>query len=92
MMEPAVSVLREKADSRYSLVIMAAKRARDLVDGKPSLLPDEADMPSVTKPVSVAVHEIARELISYKREQEAETEDDYELEAPQAFVQSYLEE
>ncbi len=66
MLEPAVSVLREKTDSRYSLVVMAAKRARDLVDGKPALIrEDELMKMGLTKPVSIAVNEIARDLVSY---------------------------
>jgi DNA-directed RNA polymerase subunit omega len=92
MLEPAVSVLREKADSRYSLVIMAAKRARDLVDGKPSLLLEEEEGPGITKPVSIAVHEIAKELISYRRGEGAETEDEYEPDTSRSYTQSYTEE
>lgn len=91
MLEPAVSILREKADSRYSLVILAAKRARDLVDGKPSLLMDEEEGPSVTKPVSVAVHEIAQELISYRRGEDAETED-YVPDTSRSYTQAFMEE
>lgn len=73
MLEPSINVLREKADSRYSLVIMAAKRARDLVDGKPSLLTEESgDGYIASKPVSIAVSEIAQDLISYTRGKEAE--------------------
>lgn len=63
MLYPSINELRKKADSRYTLVILAAKRARDIVNGKPKLT--EAD---VDKPVSIAAHEIAEDLITYKRE------------------------
>ena len=42
---------------------MAAKRARDLIDGKPRLTLSDID-----KPISVATSEIASDYISYKRE------------------------
>ncbi|MDO4552062.1 MAG: DNA-directed RNA polymerase subunit omega [Bacillota bacterium] len=63
MLEPSINVVKEKADSRYTLVILAAKRARDLIDGKPRLTEAEND-----RPVSIAAHEIAEELITYRRE------------------------
>ncbi|MEG2200229.1 MAG: DNA-directed RNA polymerase subunit omega, partial [Anaerovorax sp.] len=47
MLYPSINKIKEKADSRYTLVVLAAKRARDIVAGKPILT--EAD---VTKPVS----------------------------------------
>jgi len=40
-------------DSRYSLVIAAAKRARALIDGEDPLAKTKSE-----KPVSIAVHEI----------------------------------
>ncbi|HKM28862.1 MAG TPA: DNA-directed RNA polymerase subunit omega [Anaerovoracaceae bacterium] len=64
MLYPSINEVRKKADSRYTLVILAAKRARDIIDGKPVLT--EAD---VTKPVSFAANEIAEDLITYTREQ-----------------------
>ena len=63
MLYPSINVIRKKADSRYTLVILAAKRARDIIDGKPKLT--EAD---IEKPVSIAANEIAEDLITYKRE------------------------
>ena len=41
MINPRIESVREKADSRYTLVILAAKRARDLIDGKPALIEDD---------------------------------------------------
>jgi DNA-directed RNA polymerase subunit omega len=65
MLYPSVNEIRKKADSRYTLVILAAKRARDIVDGKPPLL-DDCDP---ERPVSVAAREIAEDYITYKREE-----------------------
>ena len=65
MLYPSINEIRKKADSRYTLVILAAKRARDIIDGKPKLT--EAD---VDKPVSIADNEIAEDLITYRREEE----------------------
>ncbi|MDD2215111.1 MAG: DNA-directed RNA polymerase subunit omega [Eubacteriales bacterium] len=62
MLEPSIKLMKQKADSRYTLSIMAAKRARDIVEGKPRLTDVDID-----KPVSIAVHEIAEDLITYKR-------------------------
>ncbi len=61
MIDPRIEDVREKADSRYTLVILAAKRARDLIDGKPALIEDDQQ-----KPVSIASHEIAEDLITYE--------------------------
>ena len=63
MLYPSINLIRLKADSRYTLVILAAKRARDIIDGKPKLT--EAD---IEKPVSIAANEIAEDLITYRRE------------------------
>jgi DNA-directed RNA polymerase subunit omega len=60
---PSINLIREKADSRYTLVILAAKRARDLIDGKAVLTDAETD-----RPVSIAANEIAEDLITYRRD------------------------
>jgi DNA-directed RNA polymerase subunit omega len=62
MLYPSINEIRKKADSRYTLVILAAKRARDIIDGKPSLTEAETE-----RPVSIAANEIAEDLITYKR-------------------------
>lgn len=36
MLYPSINEIR-KSDSRYTLVILAAKRARDIIEGKPKL-------------------------------------------------------
>ena len=63
MLEPSIKLMKQKADSRYTLAILAAKRARDITDGKPMLIDIDID-----KPVSVAVNEIAEDLITYTRD------------------------
>jgi len=63
MLYPSINEIKKKADSRYTLVVMAAKRARDLIDGKPKLT--QVD---VEKPVSIAANEIAEDLITYNRD------------------------
>ena len=69
MLYPSINEIRKKADSRYTLVILSAKRARDIVDGKPILAEVDND-----KPVSIAAHEIAEDLITYRRHQDTDAE------------------
>ena len=64
MLYPSINEIRKKADSRYTIVILAAKRARDIIDGKPILTEAETE-----KPVSIASNEIAEDLITYRREE-----------------------
>ena len=63
MLYPSINKIRTKTDSRYTLVILAAKRSRDIIDGIPKLTQED-----VSKPVSVAANEIAEDLITYSRE------------------------
>ena len=53
MINPILPVLLDKVDSKYSLVVAVAKRARQIVDGQSVLV--EANS---IKPVSVAMQEI----------------------------------
>ena len=64
MLYPSINEIRKKVDSRYTIVILAAKRARDIIDGKPILTEAETE-----KPVSIAANEIAEDLITYRREE-----------------------
>jgi DNA-directed RNA polymerase subunit omega len=63
LLYPSINELKKKTDSRYTLVVLAAKRARDIIDGKPRLTEEAIDIP-----VSVAADEVYRDLITYKRE------------------------
>lgn len=85
LLYPAIDVLKTKVDSKYTLAIMAAKRARDLIDGKPQLTIAEN-----TKPISIATAEIADDLISYERSGEAVI-DDVAEEVPAPFVEDAVE-
>ena len=65
LLYPAIDVLKTKVDSKYTLVALASKRARDIIDGKPMLTISE-----VEKPISVATKEISEDYISYTRDGE----------------------
>ena len=69
MTNPTILQLLEKADCRYTLVVEVSKRARQLVDGVPALV-DNKDRE--TMPVSVAIDEVNRGLISYERTAESD--------------------
>ena len=71
MLYPSIDELKKRADSRYTLVMMASKRSRDLIDGYPPLV----DI-GISKPVSIATEEIARDMISYTRDPLPETEEE----------------
>ena len=62
LLYPSVNKLQEKTDSRYSLCILTAKRARDIIEGKPILTEAESE-----RPVSQAAKEVAEDLITYSR-------------------------
>ena len=65
MLYPSIDELRQKVDSRYTLVMLAALRAKDIVEGKPKLANVDVD-----RPISVAATEIDEGLITYVREEE----------------------
>lgn len=65
--KPAIDEICTKVDSRYTLVVESAKRARELIDGAQPLVD-----PKERKPVSVAVDEINRGLLVYHRNIEDE--------------------
>lgn len=54
-------------DSRYTLVAMTSKRARQIVDGSEPLIETES-----TKPVTIAIEEIAAGEVVYSRSEECE--------------------
>ena len=70
MLYPSINLRRTKVDSKYTLVAMASKRARDIIDGKPVLIDD----PAINKPVSIATEEIAEDKITYSRSFKTEQE------------------
>jgi len=62
MIQPPMDVLKDKVDSRYTLVVMAARRARQLLEGHKSLVEIDSE-----KPVSIALEEIAQDKVTYDR-------------------------
>lgn len=65
MLYPSIDRLMQLADSKYSLVVAAAKRARQLQDGAEELV-----HVSSNKYVTVALHEIAEGKIKFVRTKE----------------------
>lgn len=61
MINPAIDHLVTLVDSKYTLVTLAAKRARSILDE------DRATGLDTRKPVSIALQEIAKGKISYER-------------------------
>ena len=61
--DPPIHELRDKVDCRYTLVVLAAKRARQLVAGDAPLV----EMDENAKPVSKAVREIYADKVTYDR-------------------------
>lgn len=61
MINPSIVSLLEKVDNRYSLVVVAARRARQIVDGDKTLVEIES-----TKPVTIAINEINERKIKYE--------------------------
>ena len=62
MKQPSLDILMINVDSKYTLVVATAKRAREITEGLPPLLETES-----YKPVSVALEEIAQNKVSFER-------------------------
>lgn len=62
MIHPSLDKLVDKVDSKYTLVVLAAKRARQLMDGDALLVTCKSN-----KPVTMALEEIAQSKITYER-------------------------
>lgn len=58
MIYPSVDKLLRKVDSKYTLVIASAKRARELM---------QQTKPMAAKPVTAALEEIEQGTITYQR-------------------------
>lgn len=61
MNQPSLDELMKKVDSRYTLVVVAAKRARQLTEDEGVKVADE----KVRKPVSVALLEVVQGTTKY---------------------------
>ncbi len=62
MIYPTLNSLMEKVDSKYTLVVEVAKRARQLVDGDEPTIETQSD-----KLVSVAIQEVDAGRIAFRR-------------------------
>lgn len=61
MKQPSLDVLMQKVDSKYTLVVAAAKRAREITENLNS------SGPKGQKPVTQALNEIASGRVKYVR-------------------------
>jgi DNA-directed RNA polymerase subunit omega len=61
MINPSIVDLLKKVNSRYTLVTMTSKRARQLIDGQEPL-----EVLESTKPVTIAINEINDDLLTYE--------------------------
>ncbi len=59
---PSMNTLLTKVDSRYTLVVLAAKRARQILDGSEIKVKVRS-----TKNVTNALEEVAEDKITYAR-------------------------
>ena len=69
MIDPPIGELLKKVDCRYTLAVEAAKRAREILGGAAPLIDTKE-----TKPLSIAIEEINRGLITYSRNEDDEEE------------------
>lgn len=76
MIYPPMSSLLKKVDSRYTLVILAAKRARMLTNGAQKITEFNSD-----KDVTIAIHEIDEGAISYHKIKKPQPTHDNMIEA-----------
>lgn len=69
MTEPPIGELLEKVDCRYTLAVEASKRARELIGGSLPLIDTKEN-----NPLTIAIEEINRGLITYSRDEVLEGE------------------
>ncbi len=87
-MNPTIEVLLEKVDSKFTLVSLASRRARQvnsyfnqLGEGLGSIVPPQVAS-TARKPLSISFEEIAADKITYTRDEaeaEGADEDDADL-------------
>ena len=75
MIEPSIDDLLERVDSKYSLVTLSAKRAREinayysqLGEGRGEYVPPLVETGGLrNKPLSIALEEIAEDKVTFER-------------------------
>ena len=82
MIKPGITELSRYVDSRYTLVSMAAKRARMISEEQ-----NEAEVydPHADKPVTIAVDEIAKGKVGYVRSESIKRAEEWEKEKAEAM-------
>lgn len=65
MIYPSIDNLVKRVDSKYTLVIAAAKRARQILDGSPIMVETDS-----TKDVTIALEEISQGKLEYEKTKE----------------------
>ena len=70
MMQDLTDKLVDDIDSRYTLIVMASKRARQIVDGSEPLIETES-----LKPVSIATEEIGAGEVTFTRPDDVDAMD-----------------
>lgn len=61
MINPPILKLLEKAENRYSLVVITSRRSRQLINGEKPMVEINS-----TKPVTIAINEIYEEKVIYE--------------------------
>lgn len=64
MLNPSFEGILKEGDSIYTLVMLASKRARQIIEGSKPLIETDSK-----KPVSIAIEEILAGKITYKNPQ-----------------------
>jgi DNA-directed RNA polymerase subunit omega len=75
VIEPNIDALLEKVDSKYTLVILSARRAREinsyysqLGEGRGDFIPPLVETGGLrNKPLSIAMEEIAEDKVTFQR-------------------------
>lgn len=79
MIEPNIDTLLERVDSKYTLVILSARRAREinsyynqLGEGRGEFVPPLVETGGLrNKPLSIALEEIAEDKVTFERPDQA---------------------
>ena len=62
LIKPSINDLLEKVDSRYTLVVETAKRARQIAQGEEALVECDSE-----NPVTIAAYEIVEDKVTYSK-------------------------
>ncbi len=62
LIHPSLDLLLKKVDSKYTLVILTSRRAREVVAGERSLVASKSN-----KAVTIALEEIGLDKVTYDR-------------------------